>query len=178
MPELILPHVRLYGSFVEAMTEFAAEGRGGADDDSTIGHELRTPPWGTHAGFVEYVESLLAASDEATPRPDGYVPDTTLWWVDGDVYLGRIAVRHRLTPALRVRGGHIGYDVRPSRRRAGHATAMLAAVLPIANDLGIDPALLTCDEGNVASRTVIERAGGRLIDTGAGVRRYWVPTAR
>ena len=30
------------------------------------------------------------------------------------------------------RGGHIGYDVRPSARRRGHATAMLAAALPLA----------------------------------------------
>ena len=34
-------------------------------------------------------------------------------------------VRHRLTPALSEVGGHIGYAVRPSARRRGHATALL-----------------------------------------------------
>jgi predicted acetyltransferase len=42
---------------------------------------------------------------------------------------------------------------------------MLAAALPIANDtLGIDEALLTCDETNVAARRVIQANGGRYID--------------
>src|SRR5690242_3199976 len=83
-----------------------------------------------------------------------------LWWVDGDEYLGRIAIRHRLTAQLRASGGHIGYDVRPSARRRGHATAMLRAALPVARALGVDSALVTCDAGNVASRRVIERNGG------------------
>jgi hypothetical protein len=42
-----------------------------------------------------------------------FVPMTTLWWVDGERFLGRLAIRHRLTPALEKAGGHIGYDVRP-----------------------------------------------------------------
>ena len=36
------------------------------------------------------------------------------------------------------------------------------AGLPIAARLGIDPALVTCDVENAASRLVIEHAGGRL----------------
>jgi predicted acetyltransferase len=100
---------------------------------------------------------------------------TTLWWVEDDRFLGRLAIRHRLTPVLERAGGHIGYDVRPSARRQGHARAMLAAALAIANTtLGIDEALLTCDEINVASRRVIEANGGRYIDTISGKRRFWV----
>ncbi|MEO9138917.1 MAG: GNAT family N-acetyltransferase, partial [Jatrophihabitans sp.] len=42
MPELISPDVRVHGSFLDAMTEFQAEGRGGAaDDDTMIGSEMR-----------------------------------------------------------------------------------------------------------------------------------------
>ena len=41
---------------------------------------------------------------------------------------------------------------------------MLAAVLPEAHARGIDPALLTCDADNVASRRVIEANGGVLED--------------
>ncbi len=105
------------------------------------------------------------------------MPCTTLWWVDGDDYLGRIAIRHTLNDFLLDVGGHIGYDVRPTRRREGHATAMLQAALPWSRGLGIDPALVTCDEDNTGSVRVIEAAGGVLED-GRGVkRRYWVPTA-
>jgi len=53
-----------------------------------------------------------------------------LWWVDGSELLGRLSIRHELTDALRELGGHIGYVVRPSACRQGHANAMLAARCP------------------------------------------------
>jgi predicted acetyltransferase len=74
-------------------------------------------------------------------------------------------------------GGHIGYDVRPSARRRGHATEMLRQALRVANELGIDPALITCDVDNVGSRTVIERNGGVLEDERNGKLRFWAPTS-
>ena len=118
--------------------------------------------------------------NEADPdgiRPAGYVQCTTWWWVEDDEYLGRIALRHTLTERLRVNGGHIGYDVRPTARRRGHATAMLRAVLPLARAAGVTPAaLLTCDSDNVASAKVIEANGGVLEADVDGLRRYWVPT--
>ena len=88
----------------------------------------------------------------------------------------RIAIRHVLNDFLLDVGGHIGYDVRPTRRREGHATAMLRAALPWALDLGIDPALVTCDDDNVGSIRVIEACGGVLEDVRGVKRRYWVPT--
>ena len=41
----------------------------------------------------------------------GGLPCTTLWYVEGAEYFGRLAIRHRLTDFLRDSGGHIGYDV-------------------------------------------------------------------
>jgi predicted acetyltransferase len=105
------------------------------------------------------------------------VPATELWWAEGDKFIGRIGIRHRLTPALLEMGGNIGYDVRPSARRRGHATAMLAAALVVAREIGIDRALVTCDVDNVGSRAVIERNGGVLEDERAGKLRFWVPTS-
>jgi predicted acetyltransferase len=179
MPELLSPLPRVHASFLAAMAEFAAEGRGGSADQTTIGSDLREKraDWGTAEGFAAYVAALRAEALEETPRRDGWVPSTTLWWVDGDEYLGRIAVRHRLTAWLRDVGGHIGYDVRPSARRRGHATAMLRAVRPICRGLGIDPALVTCDVDNVGSRRVIEACDGVLEDERNGKLRWWVPTS-
>jgi len=54
---------------------------------------------------------------------------------------------------------------------------MLRAVLPVAGDLGIDSALVTCDVDNVASRKVIESSGGVLEDQRGGKLRFWVATA-
>jgi predicted acetyltransferase len=55
---------------------------------------------------------------------------------------------------------------------------MLAAVLPEADALGIDPALITCDIDNLASRRVIEANGGELEDQRGGKLRFWIPTSR
>ncbi|MFJ8622763.1 GNAT family N-acetyltransferase [Kitasatospora sp. NPDC093550] len=175
MPGLIDPTVRLRRSFLAAVAEFRAD----------PGHPV---PWfvtdvdpaaltGDDAAFGRYVARVLAERTEAGARRDAGVPMTTLWWADGDEVLGRIAIRHRLTPALARVGGHIGYDVRPSARRRGHAAAMLAAALPVGAALGITAALLTCDDTNTASRRVIEANGGRLTAAEGGKLRYLLPTS-
>lgn len=173
MPELVRPDVRYHASFLAAMAEFADEGRTG--DDSMVGRHLQRygDSWDSGEGFAAYVADLRADEER---RPPGFVCQTTLWWVDGEEFVGRISVRHELTERLREVGGHIGYDVRRSRRRAGHATAMLAATLPVAHRLGIDPALVTCDADNVGSRRVIEANGGVLEDERNGKLRFWLPT--
>ncbi|MFC4035454.1 GNAT family N-acetyltransferase [Streptomyces polygonati] len=179
MPQLIAPDVRVHASFLAVMAEFTAEGRGDVADESMVGRDLRlwSHRWQDPAVFAEYVAALLADGDPDRPRTDGRVPCTNLWWAEGDEMLGRIAIRHRLNDFLREYGGHIGYDMRPSARRRGHATAMLRAALAPTAALGIDEALITCDTTNVASRKVIEACGGVYEDTRGGKLRYWVPTA-
>jgi predicted acetyltransferase len=54
---------------------------------------------------------------------------------------------------------------------------MLGLSLPIANKLGVDPALLTCDATNVASRRVIEANGGQLIDSSGEILRFSLSTS-
>jgi predicted acetyltransferase len=175
MPALITPDTRLKPSFLAAMAEFADEGRTG--DGSGIGSDLErwTGRWESEEGFAEYVAEKVAER-ERVEDPD-WVLCTNLWWADGDEYIGRMSIRHELNDWLAEVGGHIGYDVRRSRRREGHATAMLAAALVIARDLGMERVLLTCDDDNIASRRVIERNGGVLEDERHGKLRYWVPTS-
>lgn len=175
MPELVVPTVALQASFLEAMAEFAAEGRAG--DGSGLGRDIEdwTGRWETAEGFAAYVAEKVAERTEVTdPR---WVLCTNLWWVDRGEYVGRMSIRHELNEGLREVGGHIGYNVRRSRRRQGHATAMLRAALPVAREVGVDPALLTCDPDNVGSRKVIENAGGVYESERNGKLRYWVPTS-
>ena len=173
MPDLVLPTAAVRVSFLEAMDEFVSEGAQHSQTAAWIEHQA--PGWQEPAVFAAFVEAVRADAREETPRPERHVPCTTLWWVDGEDYLGRIAIRHRLNDFLLEVGGHIGYDVRPSRRREGHATAMLQRALPWARDLGIESALVTCDTDNVASARVIEAAGGVLEDVRGVKARYWVP---
>ncbi|MFI5754720.1 GNAT family N-acetyltransferase [Streptomyces sp. NPDC051569] len=176
MPQLIAPDVRLHASFLDGMKEFVEEG---ADERSLLAHEMAeyAAIWHRPEIFASYVDRLNAEPLEETPRVEGWVPSTTLWYVDGDTFLGRLSIRHRLNPFLLELGGHIGYAVRPGARRRGHATAMLAEALPVARALGIESALVTCDTDNTPSRKVIEAAGGVLEDVRGGKLRYWIRTA-
>jgi len=158
------------------VVEYRASGALGPGDDSALATSLRLAGSldGTDA-FAHYLETLRDLEQRLAP---GRVPSTTFWYVRGAEFLGRLSIRHHLSDALRRHGGHIGYDVRPSARRQGHATAMLRAALPIAAGMGIKHALLTCDPGNVASRRVIEANGG-VQEYGDGPEfRYWVPTGK
>jgi len=179
MPKLVLPTTHVQASFVNAMEELRSKGHGSAEDHSTAGFEIREygNRWQVLEEFERYIQKLRDEETVAYAQATGRVPQTTLWWINGDQYLGRIDIRHWLTDRLMVYGGHIGYDIRPSAQRQGHATAMLAAALPVALNLGIDPALLTCDADNIGSRKVIEANGGVLEYGKDGHLRYWVPTS-
>jgi predicted acetyltransferase len=182
-PRLVAPAVDFHASFLDALEEYHAEGRHLelpadllADPGEFARYVAALRADVDHPGEpVRYVAALGGAS-EPEPWPDGYVPQSTYWWAAGGEYLGRLALRHRLTPHTRVEGGHIGYEVRPSARRRGHATAMLAAALPTAAALGIEFAHLDCDNEDVASRRVIEGNGGMLEREEGGSLYFLVPT--
>ena len=119
--------------------------------------------------------------------PEGWVPATTLWLVDGDRFLGRVNIRHRLTPHLMQFGGHIGYMIRPSEQGKGYGKLQLALALDycrahLRDAIGGGKVLVTCDDDNIRSARVIEANGGVLENTvenfesGRTVltRRYWI----
>jgi predicted acetyltransferase len=90
-------------------------------------------------------------------------------------------LRHRLTPALERRGGHIGYSVRPRSRRQGYGSLILRLTLQEAGKLAVATALITCAKDNVGSTMVIRANGGVLqseelvAEHGEVVQRYYVP---
>ena len=179
MPSFASPHQRYQQSFLSSVQEIIDAGEGEHLPGLTVfGEETYTvKELADPTAFVGFTQRLRDLALTGTPRPEGKVPETILWWVDGEEYLGRLSIRHELTDVLREFGGHIGYVVRPSARRQGHASAMMAASLPIARGLGIDPALLTCDADNAGSRRVIESNGGVLEDQREDKLRFWVPTS-
>jgi len=81
---------------------------------------------------------------------------------------------------LRNIGGHIGFNIRPSERRRGYGTAILALTLEKAKELRLKRVLVTCDDNNVASAKIIEKNGGILEDKywndelEQPKRRYWI----
>lgn len=180
---LVEPCAQVRESFVAAVRELVADGRAG--QGSILGRWVEgfSDVWDTSAGFEAFLDYLRADALPATPRPEGLVHQHTWWLVNGADYLGRVSVRPHLgNTFLRTLGGHIGYEVPPSRRRRGYATQMLREVLPHAAALGVDPALVTCDVDNVASLRVIEsvlaETGGEFLDVTGGKRRYHLLTGR
>ncbi|MEV6845451.1 GNAT family N-acetyltransferase [Actinoplanes sp. NPDC051411] len=178
MPALTLPTVSVQASFLAFVDESLAAGP--LDPTGPISRAVATygSSWHEPEAFQRYLDSLRAEELEETPRPDNFVPTTSLWWIDGDAFLGRLSIRHRLAPGRTgLRNGHIGYEVRPSARRQGHATAMLAAALPWARRIGLESVLLTCDDDNAASRRTIEHNGGVPDEPIEEKLRYWIACA-
>lgn len=114
-----------------------------------------------------------------TKVPEGLVTATSYFLTDKTGKpLGAVDIRHSLNGHLMKTGGHIGYGVRKSCRKMGCASAMLALALEKCRELGIERALVTCDEDNPGSAKTIESCGGvlenRVEDGGKLVRRYWI----
>ena len=117
--------------------------------------------------------------------PPGRVPcDFLLAEVDGEI-VGRTSIRHQLNDFLLAYGGHVGYGVAPEHRRRGYATEILRQSVRRLAELGVGRVLVTCDDDNTGSATVIEACGGVLEDVRpmvgeADKHRYWItasPTA-
>ncbi|WP_346893138.1 GNAT family N-acetyltransferase [Clostridium sp. UBA871] len=109
----------------------------------------------------------------------GLVPSSIYFLMDEDKKIyGAIDIRHELNDYLLRYGGHIGYGIRPSQRRKGYASQMLSLALPIAKELGINKALITCDKSNVGSAKTIINNGGILenevINENEITQKYWI----
>ena len=93
------------------------------------------------------------------------LPGIRRWMWDGE-FCGVVGLRWQpgttdLPPTCL---GHVGYSVVPWKRRLGYATQALALILPEARAVGLPFVELTTDEGNEASRRVIESNGGVFIE--------------
>lgn len=124
--------------------------------------------------------SYYCAHLEVTEANGGLVPDSTFFCLDEErkVIVGAVNIRHYLNESLLLNGGHIGDGVRPSERRKGIATKMIALALDECRKLGIEKVLMVCDKENIASAKGIQHNGGILeneVEVGGVVeQRYWI----
>ncbi|KFN03081.1 GNAT family acetyltransferase [Bacillus clarus] len=131
------------------------------------------------SNFPGMVQELLDAK-EGKNIPKTWVPDSTYWLVTNEKRIvGAVNIRHSLTEHLFNAGGHIGYGIRPSERKKGYATILLALSLEKTKELSITKVLVVCDEWNTASeKTILHNGGLRdkdFIEEGGNVvRRYWI----
>jgi predicted acetyltransferase len=126
--------------------------------------------------FEKWLENTYKIETEPAGN---FVPAHTYFLIgDNQRILGAVNIRHCLNEYLLYFGGHIGYGIRPSERKKGYAKRMLALALPIAKELGISRALITCDKENIVSALTIQRNGGVLEnevpEESRTTQRYWI----
>jgi predicted acetyltransferase len=142
------PSVLYQDSFIQSVREFQAEGR-----------QLQYDLYSINADFGAFVQKLHDKKDRAKLNP-GIVPGSDFWLIDDNEFIGRLSLRYELNENLLKVGGHIGYEIRPSKRRQGYGTELLRLGLEKARELGLHRVLVTCDEDNIGSRKIIEHNGG------------------
>lgn len=110
-----------------------------------------------------------------------HVPATTYFLIEDseEQIIGAVNIRHTLNEDLLLRGGHIGYGVRPSKRRIGYGTEQLRLALVKCREMGLKKVLITCDKDNTGSSHIIMNNGGKLENeiienNGNIVQRYWI----
>lgn len=166
---LVKPSVEFKETYLAGLIEFQSEGLPWVMDIDAKKLDM------DFKSFVETENSKMTLWTKDNP-----VKQTELWAISGKDYVGRIAIRHKLNDDLKIMGGHIGYDTRPSYRGRGVGSAMLKQALPIAKSLGLSEVMLTCNDDNLASIRIIEKNGGELrerkLQTSEGPmkRYYWI----
>lgn len=170
--KLVRPAVEYKDSYIAALREFQDEGRCGY---------LSIPQ--VNADFAAYVESMRQERGHPHAPYQEWVepvPETVLWFVKNDDYLGTVDIRHRLNWHLERWGGHIHFIIRPSMRGKGFGKKLLLKTIPVASYLGIGKALLTIAPDDKEAIRVIESCGGvfdnELPETEQfpARRRYWI----
>jgi len=162
------PSVAYRDTFIQSVHEFQAEGRQLNYDLNDLTND-----------FSSFVQELHDAKDRSKLKP-GRVPGSDFWLINDNEFIGRLSIRHELNDFLLMMGGHIGYEIRPSRRKQGYGTEILRLGLEKAKELGLQRVLVTCDEDNIGSKKIIEHNGGKFENAieleGDNVRklRYWI----
>lgn len=172
---LVPPSMRHARSFVAALREGFQRGVQERMSEQRI-REIEADFPGYLAALTDQRGSIRLPNGQIVPK----VPFSVHWLVEGDEFIGEAQLRHRLNEHLIKEGGHVGYGIRPSRRRQGYGTLILALALKECCRLDIRRVLLTCLDDNIASARIIEANGGELENviehpSGRGrVRRYWI----
>lgn len=155
--------------FLEMAEEFQAEG-----------DERHKPAIEDLDAYFERWEALERGTDLAP----GKVRCSQFWLQRDGRILGQASLRFELTDDLRLEGGHIGYNIRPTERERGYGTLTLRLMLDEARKIGLEKVLVTCDADNYGSARIIEKNGGVLQGQGISknsgklVNRYWIEIFR
>ena len=149
MLRLVEPAPRYKAAILDAVAEMQAIGEWDISPDAFA------------ARFDDMLREIATVKDPATVPP-GVLAYEDFWLMEGDIWIGLLTLRFHLNEQFLHSGGHIGYVVRPSKRRRGYGTMLLHLGLEKARERGLQRVLLTCNETNIGSRKIIETNGGQF----------------
>lgn len=109
--------------------------------------------------YEKWLESITNNKSADTVNPNWVVTDTFLAVDGNDRMVGIIDLRHTLNDFLKD-FGNSGYSVRPSERKKGYATKMLAMIKQVAKDAGLSRIQLSVERDNEPSVKTIVNNGG------------------
>ena len=166
------PNTEHKKSYIQALHEFHDEGRYTFLDI----HEIENT-------FESFVEKLNKGKRNLhKPYADWVepVPETVLWLIKGNDFIGTLNIRHRLNWHLEKWGGHINFIIRPSMRGKGFGKKLLQKAIPYISYVGIDKALITIAPEDHAANKIVLSCGAKLEDTLPATdkfperNRYWL----
>ena len=172
LPAPVFHRVKLVRPSVEHLPSYVAALERGWSPDHLRGAEAAREQLQAVAADPEaFLSSLVVRSPngEVVTLPDGSkfprLPGYRRWLWDGE-FCGSIGLRWQPgTSALPAQVlGHVGYAVVPWKQRRGYATEALRQLLPEARAEGLAYIEITTDPDNLASRRVVERNGGLLVE--------------
>lgn len=127
--------------------------------------------------FKKWLENRTNIS-KGIDLPEGRVPETIYWIMKDDNIVGIGRLRHYLNEKLLQHGGNIGYGISTLYRGMGIGKKALSLLIEESKKYDLDKVLLTVDEGNMASRKIIESNFGVLDRIDDGCCYYWINTKK
>lgn len=159
MIKFIIPTLEYVPSYIEALKISEEEG---FPDFIGTSKEIEKNP----KEFIEKVN--LLDSKDCIKVKDYLLPSKLFWLVNVDTkeFIGRVSIRYNVNnPYLEIFGGHIGYMVNKKFRKKGFGFMLLEFGIKIAREISLGEILITCNENNLSSKKIIEKAGGKLINS-------------
>jgi predicted acetyltransferase len=169
--QLLKPENKFKKTYLSAIEEYHSEG---FLNDKISVSDLKSD----FEGYIKKIEDWSLGYN----LPIGFSPQSEFWLIDNNEYIGTLKIRHLLNnETLSTIGGHIGYFIRPSKRKLGYGHLILKLGLLEVSKINLEKVLITCDFSNIGSKKIIESNGGifeGIIPNPQGEDkcRYWINT--